>query len=170
MPSAIVSLDGAYRYWLERERLDGTGTCGFVMLNPSTADAVTDDATIRRCMGFVERWGYRRLVVANLFAYRAREPSALSEVDDPVGGPDTATYLLRLAEQSSRVVAAWGAHAPAERAREVTDLLLGWAPAYGLELCCLGVTSKGAPKHPLRLAADTLPVPWPVLESEKGRS
>ncbi len=46
----------------------------WVMLNPSTADHVHDDPTIRRCMGFARAWGYGGIAVVNLYAWRATDP------------------------------------------------------------------------------------------------
>ena len=47
-----------YRYWLEREVAPGLpGILDFICLNPSTADAETDDPTVRRMVGFARQWG-----------------------------------------------------------------------------------------------------------------
>jgi hypothetical protein len=49
--SAFIT--GKYRYWLERRWLNARYDAPMVvwcMLNPSTADAETDDPTIRRCV------------------------------------------------------------------------------------------------------------------------
>jgi hypothetical protein len=54
-------------------------------LNPSTADAISDDATIRRCVGLAKREGCGRLVMLNLFAFRATTPADMFAADDPVG-------------------------------------------------------------------------------------
>src|SRR5574337_242506 len=77
---AVFSACQRYRYRLTRE-LDGAlfaaataRTITFIMLNPSTADANTDDPTIRRCKGFARGWGYGRLLIVNLFAFRATDP------------------------------------------------------------------------------------------------
>lgn len=51
-------IDGVYRYCLWRRVGGSTSRVLFVMLNPSTADEVTDDPTIRRCAGFARRWGF----------------------------------------------------------------------------------------------------------------
>jgi hypothetical protein len=67
---AKLSDDGVYRYalWRDwRESLDEP-LLGYVMLNPSTADASEDDQTIRKCIGFAERNDYRGFIVLNLFA------------------------------------------------------------------------------------------------------
>src|SRR5581483_9586135 len=97
-----------YRYSLARFFGDG-GVVNFIMLNPSTADAETDDPTIRRCLGFAKAWGYGTLVVTNLFAYRATDPAELAKAGDPVG-PDNDTRLWSEAQLSDLVVCAWGNH------------------------------------------------------------
>jgi hypothetical protein len=154
---AVISDCGRYRYWLERDWFDDTDAAGevtsrtklgFIMLNPSTADARVDDPTIRRCISFAKGFGYGGLVVVNLFALRATKPSALEAVDDPIG-PENDRYLLLAASKVSRLVAAWGAHRfAAARANAVGELL-----PYSLS--CLGMTKTGQPKHPLYLRKDT---------------
>ena len=67
---ANISADGVYRYYLLRlwDGDDYGDKCTFIMLNPSTADHMVDDPTIRRCVGFAEREGCTGLEVVNLFA------------------------------------------------------------------------------------------------------
>jgi len=51
--SAVIDASGVYRYDLRRQVLGKrTETLVWIMLNPSQADAVANDPTIRRCMGF----------------------------------------------------------------------------------------------------------------------
>ena len=67
---AVLDKTGQYRYWLWRLwDADLPHVC-FCMLNPSKADAVTDDPTLRRCINFAKSWGYGSLSVVNLFAYQ----------------------------------------------------------------------------------------------------
>ena len=54
-------------------------TVSFIMLNPSRADAQINDPTITRCINFARSWGYGRLEVVNLFAYRTSKPSLLKQ-------------------------------------------------------------------------------------------
>lgn len=152
----MISECGRYRYALRRDvppSLNGSeGTVLFVMLNPSTADAREDDPTIRRCIGFAERWGYAQLTVANVFALRATNPDQLERAEDPVG-PDNEAWLGRLAASATEIVAAWGAHPFAEARAIATRELL--EERHGGTLSCLGQTQSLAPKHPLYLRADT---------------
>lgn len=152
--SAILSECTRYRYTLAR--IWDAGPClGFVMLNPSTADATLDDPTIRRCIGFARKWGYGSLVVGNLFAYRATEPDDLKAVDDPIG-PANNEHLARIAQGCDRIVCAWGSHRMARglRAQFVVDHLRD----YGANLCALKISKDGSPGHPLYISGDTLPV------------
>ena len=55
--SAEISPDGMYRYSLERTWDEGKPTVLFICLNPSTADAVEDDATVRRMVSFARQFG-----------------------------------------------------------------------------------------------------------------
>ncbi|MFM7320548.1 MAG: DUF1643 domain-containing protein, partial [Armatimonadota bacterium] len=77
---ATLSECGRYRYRLERrwsgEPDDGDAVV-FVGLNPSTADAGSDDPTLRRCVGFARAWGFPAVVLVNGFALRAADPRAL---------------------------------------------------------------------------------------------
>lgn len=143
---AHISSCGRYRHWLSREWDASAAVCGFVMLNPSTADAAHDDPTIRRCMGFARREGCGAIVVANLFQLRATDPAELKRDDDPLG-PDANSHILDVARRvNGPLIAAWGAHGGA-RSAEVAALLFG-------RLSCLGVTRSGAPRHPLYLSSD----------------
>lgn len=151
--SAEVSECGRYRWWLRRSWKtggDGKVVC-FVMLNPSTADALVDDPTIRRCMGFVRAWGYSTLSVRNLFALRATDPADLLKANEPTGGP-RGDLEISAACTADLVIAAWGASVPFGREKEALSLLSA-KPLY-----CLGKTKQGKPRHPLYVRGDAQPV------------
>lgn len=156
--AASFSRCGRYRYALQRQlEASGQGAVLFVMLNPSTADACRDDPTIRRCIGFARRLGARRLLVGNLYAYRATLPRQLFAAEDPVG-PGNDRWLRRMARQVDRIVVAWGAHAVPERVQRVGRLLAG---VHSEPLLALGLTVSGQPRHPLYLPRDAQLQPWP---------
>lgn len=125
----------------------------FIMLNPSTADEVDSDPTVRRCLKFANDWGYDGCIVTNLFAYRATDPMALRDIQDPVG-PSNNEAILNAAQGAARVVCAWGVHgAFLLRGRIVYDLLT----ARKIELSCIAKTKQGHPMHPLYLPATSRP-------------
>lgn len=111
--SAVLSDCGQYRYLLAREWADTGESAVSVLLNPSTADATTDDATTARCIKYAQSWGCGALLIVNLYAWRATKPRDLATVDDPVG-PENAAYL--------RVAAAVAEHTvgPSSRGGERT--------------------------------------------------
>ncbi len=143
---------GLYRYSLWREWDATAPRVGFVMLNPSRADAVVNDPTIRRCMGFARSWGYGSLEVMNLFAYRTTDPKSLSLVAEPIGTENDA-HLVRLTQRTERIIVAWGNWGRLQgRDRQVLQLL------SAASLHCLGTTKLGQPRHPLYLKADVTPI------------
>ena len=54
---ARFSPGGKYRYLLTGQVGFGQGAVMFLMMNPSTADAVRNDTTIRRCIKFANKFG-----------------------------------------------------------------------------------------------------------------
>lgn len=171
--SAVLSDDGRYRYWLEREvpyfEQGFPMTMGVVMINPSTADHTLDDATIRRVRGFASQYGVARVVVANLFAYRTPSVKELKWVasgftnDDDIVGPDNLFYINKLFEEckGGRVVAAFGGYnkIPDEGWDQLT-VLVDLAKKHEADLWCWGHNKDGSPKHPLYLPKDAKMEKW----------
>ena len=155
---AVISPCERYRYWLSRE-LEGDGPpVGFIMLNPSTADAELDDPTIRRCTAFAKAWGARELIVVNLFAYRATDPADLKKASAPIG-PENDDAIMAALDYCSdgRIIAAWGTHGKHKRRG---DAVRRKAKHAGHKLHYLKMTGSGHPSHPLYLKADLLPMEW----------
>jgi hypothetical protein len=124
----------------------------FVGLNPSTADAMLDDPTIRRCIGFARSWGYGGLMMTNLFAFRATLPRAMKAAIDPIG-PDNDQVLRTAYLNAGIVIAAWGAHG-AHKGRDVA------VRAMLPRLHYLRLTQGGHPGHPLYLPGSLSPLAW----------
>ena len=150
--SAIISPCLNYRYSLTRE-WGADPRVLWIMLNPSVADANTDDPTIRRCIGFSQSFGYGSLEVVNLFAYRATDPKdmAAAKADGVnIVGPENVRHTIEAASRASLVIAAWGADKLAPlRSVSIRKLVAPHA------LYCLGKSKSGAPKHPLYLPANS---------------
>jgi len=149
--TATLSAYRTYRYSLTREWGSGFAVL-FVGLNPSTADETLDDPTIRRWVSFAREWGYARLHMANLFAFRATDPRDMKNATDPVG-PENDKQLLTLANDSILTVAAWGVHGTfGGRHKAVRQMLP--------RLHYLRLTKDGHPGHPLYLPKTLRPVEW----------
>lgn len=174
--AAVISEDRLYRYslhrwlhnhpdfkepdaWADRQVL-------FIGVNPSTADAFDDDATIRKMSGFAARWGFRRMAVGNLFAYRSTDVRGLGRhylaahvtPDDRFNQRETELReLRRLIRSASLIVPCWGGTktklppALQDRALDVLYLLRN----SGKPLRHLGMTKHNEPKHPLMLPYST---------------
>lgn len=106
---AVISDCKKYRYMLRRTWDYGQPRCLYVMLNPSTADAEVDDATIRSCIRLAKGMGYGSFEVVNLYGLRSRDPGELEKAADPIG-PDNATISDAAIQRCDIVICAWGAH------------------------------------------------------------
>lgn len=158
---AVISEDGLYRYALVRRWNVGAGwpVLGVVMLNPSTADASKDDATIRKVVAIAKARGYGGIYVCNLFAYRSTDPGDLITTDNIVG-PANDAHLSAMADTCGMVLVAWGAFVehPAMkmmgselRVQRTYDVLVR---EKGAKLWAMGLTKKGSPRHPLYVRTD----------------
>jgi hypothetical protein len=157
--ACVFSADRRHRYSLihrwddlltredARER-----SIAWICLNPSTADENQLDPTLRRIRGFSTAWGYTHFVMLNAFAFRATDPADMKAAADPVG-PDNDRWIAHWAARVERVIVGWGEHgARLGRDRQVAALI---DPA---KTYCLARNASGQPKHPLYVAADTVPV------------
>lgn len=148
---AVISDCGRYRYLLRRTWDHGLPRVLIVMLNPSTADAEIDDATIRSCIRLSRGLNYGSFEVVNLFALRATDPSALGRTNDPIG-PRNDDEIEAAILRCDIAICAWGAHPMAgNRDGAVQSLLRSRRPA----VFCFGITKSGAPKHPLYIKSGT---------------
>lgn len=143
------------------------------MLNPSVADGLIDDPTVRKCIRFADRWGYGSIEIVNLFAWRSTDPRGLMSAEAKaygIVGPDNDKAIKVACYRADRVVLAWGASGHPRivepRAREVTAQIVSHhtrAPVGHLGYCKDGRT----PRHPLMLAYST---PFQVRSSFQVRS
>lgn len=151
--SATFSACRTFRYTLTRTWPAGCGTVNFVGLNPSTADELTDDPTIRRCMGYAKTWGFDSLRMLNLFAFRATDPKDMMAAADPVGPENDEHFRVHLSKYGTNI-AAWGAGGWYRgRGPFILDI-------FGDRLKVLRLTKCGHPAHPLYLPKTLTPIEW----------
>lgn len=149
---AVISECGKYRYLLRRTWDYKKPRALLIMLNPSTADAKQDDATIRSCVRLLAGLGYGSFEVVNLMAFRATNPKDLPTKPSDAMGAGNANYIESAAGRCDVVVCAWGAHPYASRfVGGALDLSRLHKPA----IYCFGKTKAGAPKHPLYIKSGT---------------
>jgi hypothetical protein len=167
--TTVFSPDRRHRYTLWRDWSDQYGMfdtptrgtlayANFICLNPSTADEVQDDPTIRRCAAFAKAWGFPAFCMTNLFAWRDTSPEMMMAAADPIGD-DNDHWLASIARDAGIVVAGWGKHgAFNDRATEVVDLL---RRHVNVTLHALRTNADGSPEHPLYIPAACSPITWP---------
>lgn len=151
--TSTASFSPCRRYRYELWRRWGSGKfCMFIGLNPSTADELNDDPTIRRCIAYAKSWGYDALCMTNLFAFRATQPKDMMAEPDPVG-PENDSYLSRLSKDAGVIVAAWGKDGRfKDREKAVLKLIPG--------LSYLKLNKDKTPAHPLYLKSCLTPIPF----------
>lgn len=160
--SARISIDQKHRYWLGRSYEGNTPSapCSvWCMLNPSTADADIDDATIRTIRLFSEDWGKPAFAVVNLFSYRATDPKALRDAcanDEQIVGPQWDGYVANALSlctfYNEPLTCAWGAFEPAalrDARRFQISRVANMARERNVPLQCIGTSRDGHPFHPL---------------------
>ena len=162
------ALGATHRYVLCRDGLQPyqrvqprDGCVNFIMLNPSDSgktNPLHNDNTVAKCEKFARRWGYRKLIVTNLFAFIASNPQNLFNCQDPVG-PRSNKHLIKVARHASLRVAAWG-----EKYGAYCDRSVWFRHACdqsGLDLKILDRTKYSQPAHPLYLPFQISLQPYP---------
>ncbi len=151
---------GAYRWWLRRELNNNKNSILFIGLNPSKANQIDDDPTLKRIIRFSESWGYGNILVINLFAIISSSPSVLKSSIDPIGIDNDEEIRLRLSEWEQNpfwdLWLGWGSKGFwMQRDLFVLDLIKSiyknrlnkFSNAKGP--LALGLTRNGRPLHPL---------------------
>lgn len=146
---AVFDQHRAYRFVLWRFWNDNPRVL-FIGLNPSTANELQNDPTIKRCIGFAQKWDYGGMFFCNLYSYVSTNPrlllweEALHRANIPA--ITMATNLVSL------TVAAWGDGINlVENGKSIAEHIAKLiAPSM-----CFGLTQKGNPKHPLYLSGET---------------
>jgi hypothetical protein len=133
-------------------------------VNPSTADASVDDATVRKWIGFTKVFGGRKFIVGNAFAYRATDVRELAKVDDPYGD-EIGDHVSQIIDDADILVPCWGDTGKVPPTlRGAFDVLMDALTSSGKPVLHFGLTKSGDPKHPLMLGYNTPLIPWGVRE------
>lgn len=154
---AAFSEDRLHRYVLWRVWGDTSRRLVLIGLNPSTADELTDDPTIRRGINFARREGCGALVMVNLFTYRATDPRDLIGAREPLAPQADGFLRLYCCDPRAVVVAAWGVHGKHRKRGLMVERML---TAEGVRLLCFGRSAGGYPRHPLYLPNAAPLVPY----------
>ncbi len=136
---------GKHRLLLWRIWDDSKPLVMFIGLNPSTANATSDDPTIRRIKTIAANLGFGGIYMTNLFTFISTDPKQLDIENGNT--PDSDWYLQTTAYQANdNIVCAWGNFKVMGRDIEVRDMF-PFAKA-------LHINNNGSPKHPLYVRSD----------------
>lgn len=136
-----------YRWRLTRHFATGKGTVNFIMLNPSKANETHNDPTILRCENRAIEMGYKRMIITNIFAFKATKPQDLKKAKDPVGNLNQ-KHLLDSARLSDSIICAWGNDGKHLcQGQKVLNLLL----KNDFKISVFKLNKSGEPAHPLYL-------------------
>lgn len=160
--SAVISECGSFRLRLDRDvrPLCGGPVVALIGVNPSTANATENDATIRKDLGFGELLGWSRIIKANKFAYRATDVKQLRRAEDPIG-PDNDFYLRQIFAEADILIPCWGTLAKLPKSlrnRWRSVAVMMFEP--GKPVMCFGTAKDGHPRHTLMLPYATPLETW----------
>jgi len=137
---AEYSKCGKYRYALWRVWDENLPLIQFIGLNPSTANATSDDPTIKSIVRISYNNGYGGVFMTNLFAFISTDPSLLKHNKEIIG-EDNNFWLHHISTKCKEIVFAWGNFNVHGRDKELLSVFTNAK--------CLGVNKNGSPKHPL---------------------
>jgi hypothetical protein len=145
--------------WTLERRWGGGPKVGFLLQNPSTGDGLTDDPTIKRSIMFADGWGYRALVIVNLYPIVTPHPSTCAawrkSPDAYAGTTENYQRAGKAMDGCEWLIAGYGALDDDQGA----DLcrFLAETKTTARKWRCLGTTKDGWPKHPLARAKHRVP-------------
>jgi len=146
---AVIDKDRRYRFLLWRF-WNNAPRILFIGLNPSSANELTDDPTIRRLCSFAKKWGYGGLYACNLCSFITPYTKGLLSEIIPHGANIPAIQMaLKL---SDLIICGWGdgiKYLPngEKLVKQICDL--SESPM------CFGLNKSGNPMHPLYLELET---------------
>jgi len=149
---AIFSKDRIYRYVLTREWDLKKPSLMIISLNPSTADEKINDPTIQRCIGFAKQWGFGKLIVTNLFSFRATSPKDLFKSKNPVGDKND-YWIKKLSKKVNKIVLAYGNYGKFKNRHEKILKIIN-------NPYCIKESKTGMPMHPLYLKYTKKPIKY----------
>ena len=162
---------GYHRLWLKKLISTNNRTLLYFGLNPSKANVTRDDPTIRRLVGFANKWGYGKLYVINLFSRISSKTQLISKCSNPIGEGNDQQIISRIIEWSEDpswdLWLGWGALGNTfGRDIEVMGLIEPYCRSrlklfpYAKGPLCIGLTRNGYPRHPLYAHNDEKLIPF----------
>lgn len=123
-------------------------------INPSTADKGKPDPTMRRVMGFAERYGFDSFVMLNVYPLRATNPAALPQECDAALHTANIQEIVNVVSShpEASILMAYGGNINIRKylrpcLRDIVEAIKQYSPKYYQIGTALNL--DGSPKHPL---------------------
>lgn len=149
---AEFSEDGLYRYCLWRIWDDTKPLVMFIGLNPSTANATSNDATIKQVIKIAANNGYGGVYMMNCFPYISTDPKLLTHIGNNLTND---RWMANVSNKCADVVFAWGNFKVVKETARDFDLMTMFPNAKALH-----INKNGSPKHPLYCKSDIKLIPF----------
>lgn len=156
--TCVESACGKHRLFYGKVWDQRKGSLVFLMLNPSTADAMNDDPTISKCTAFADLLGWGGISVVNVSTLRSTDPEKTVEQGFPNHTHASVGFsaAARAAPRGMHVVLAYGANVSKGRGKEAVAEAIQRLQKYNPTFYRLGEPTKdGHPRHPLYLSYNT---------------
>lgn len=153
---AVFSDCRKYRYELWRVWNEELGIVAFIGLNPSTADEINDDPTVKRCCEYARLWKYGGICMLNLFSFRATNPEKMLAEADPIGSENDATIARVVSDAEMILICPGNLGQHGNRFTKVVNSL----KQHRDKVCYLKLNKSMLPAHPLYLSKSLRPKKW----------
>lgn len=159
---AVFSANQNYRFVLWRTWNNRLPKVLFIGLNPSTANASSDDATTRKVISFAKKNGFGGVVLGNCFPYVATNPKDLV---DFYALEENDRWLQLLKKEVIKVVFAWGNFKVIQEKNRDVAMSKIFPQAK-----ILSANKNGSPKHPLYAKLDVVLQDFTLTPSPKNKT
>ena len=137
-----------YRYRLWRIWDDTLPLIMVIGLNPSTADEINDDNTVRNVGKMVKHNGYGGFYMMNSFPFISTDPKQLTDLSNNDAND---IFLLSTSTICKDVLFAWGSFKVMKETGRDKELMEMFSSAL-----VINKNKDGSPKHPLYLSSKTI--------------
>ncbi|MFL9517741.1 DUF1643 domain-containing protein [Acinetobacter baumannii] len=153
--SAKFSTCKKHRFKLERDLEGKNCVVAFFGVNPSTADSVINDSTVKKWIVFAKRLNAHKLIVGNMFSYITPYVKELATCGE-VTNIENEKALDSIIRDADILIACWGTRTKVRAVlRPYFDQLMDKLKNSNKPVFCFGYTKSGDPRHVGRIPYST---------------
>ncbi len=146
--------DRTRRLWLLRRWNQQKPCYAYIGLNPSIAGDHTDDPTVKKLMGFTDRFGGGSYILFNTNDLIATDPRDLFRAGKNGNSSENYQNMVAMLDdyKPEKIVLMWGTNGHWGNGAKA---VLGMLRSMNIEPWCFKMTTEGHPYHPLYLSYTT---------------